>query len=85
MVMVMVPVPFTEVEDRGRVGLVVEDDSLTFRHIESHVPERHPGRDIEFALPHLAHTQDLPSYLFSPKRFAEDFHFYKKKAVTVLT
>lgn len=78
MVMVMVMVPFTEVEDSGGAGLVVEDDSLTFRHIESHVPERHPSRDIKFALPHLAHMQDLLSYLFSPKQFAEDFRFYKK-------
>lgn len=69
----MAMAPFTKVEDSGRAGLVVEDDGFIFRRVESRVPERHPNRDIRFALPHL----DLLSYLFSPKQFAEDCHFYK--------
>lgn len=69
----MAMAPFTKVEDSGRAGLVVEDDGFTFRRVEPRVPERHPNRDIKFALPRL----DLLSYLFSPKQFAEDCHFYK--------
>lgn len=72
-VLAMAMAPFTKVEDSGRAGLVVEDDGFTFRRVEPRVPERHPNRDIKFALPRL----DLLSYLFSPKQFAEDCHFYK--------